>query len=106
MEREIRDLQAIASVYRKRGKPQLAAEILKTAADMQKTVLGPSNMEVAKTLYELGEVYCDLERFDDARQVFEEAVRIWGIHHPEAAQDLLNFTNALVRLQEQSESER
>jgi hypothetical protein len=61
VEQEIRELIGIASVYRKRGRLGLAADVLTTVLELQKQTYGPTSVEVTVTKCQLAELLAELK---------------------------------------------
>jgi uncharacterized protein HemY len=101
MDQEIKDLQAIAAVYKKRGKLALATQITHAILQMQESYYGHDSSAVAKTLSELGDLYCDQELFEQGRAYLTAAADLWHKHHPERT-DVILFADTLARLAEQT----
>ena len=104
VEQEIKDLQAIAAVYKKRGKLPLATQILHAVLQMQETLYGPASPAVAKTLSELGDLYCDRQMYDQGREYLSQAADLWQKQHPERL-DVILFADTLARLEQEQGKE-
>ena len=100
MDQEIKDLQAIAAVYRRRGKLPLATQIMHAVLQMQESYYGHNSSAVAKTLSELGDLYCDQQMFEQGREYLSRAADLWQAHHPERT-DVILFADTLARLEEE-----
>jgi tetratricopeptide (TPR) repeat protein len=105
LEREIKELKAIALLYRRRNRFALSLDILNAALDIEQSLYGTQSQQVALTLYQIGETLCDLSRYDEARSYFGRAVQIWQVLNPHDTESMLGYSNALTKLQEQATRE-
>lgn len=101
IEREIREVKRIAAVYASRGRLSLAIQILQTALELQTGLHGPNSLPCAETAYQIAELMCDNNQFDEARPYFERAVNAWQEQHPRDSISMMWYSEALMRLQEQ-----
>lgn len=100
VKQEIRDLKVIATVYKRRGKYTLAADVLNTVLQLEAQAYGPDSAEVALTKCELAEVLCELQQYKKARKLMMESASIWREHKPDGVGQAIEFTNALQQWQE------
>lgn len=98
-------MKKIAALYRRRRKLDSAAEILRTVTEMERRLFGPNSIAVATSIYELAEIYADLQLYDQARPLYEEAVTIWQTVHSQNPSDQMFYADALIRVQERSEKD-
>ncbi|MEO1629032.1 MAG: tetratricopeptide repeat protein, partial [Bacteroidota bacterium] len=68
----------IGKVYRKKGDYPKALSYLKRALEFRLDSLGRIDYNIAKTFFDMGQVYADLERRDTARQYFTDCLDILG----------------------------
>lgn len=101
IEREIREVKRIAAVYASRGRLSLAIQILKTALELQTGIHGPNGLPCAETAYQIAELMCDNNQFEEARPYFERAVNAWQEQHPRDSISMMWYSEALMRLQEE-----
>jgi tetratricopeptide (TPR) repeat protein len=105
LEREIREVKRIAALYARRGRLPLAIQILETALQLQRGTYGEYGLQCADTAYQIAELMCDNNQFNEARQYFEKAVDIWTHHHPNETKSMMWYTDALTRLQQNAEDD-
>jgi tetratricopeptide (TPR) repeat protein len=84
-----RALDGLADLRREIGRLQEAGELYLESADLLERVLGSRQPRLALTLHNLGVVYVEQERFDEAEAPLERALLIFeeamGADSPQAA---------------------
>lgn len=105
LDREIRELKAIATLYHRRGRFDLAVEILHSALAIESSSYTERSLPAAVTLYQIGEMLCDAGKYVDAKPYFEKAITIWQELHPTDTESMVYHSNALTRLQEHAKHE-
>jgi tetratricopeptide (TPR) repeat protein len=83
-----RALDGLADLRQETGRPREAGELYLESAELLERVLGPRQPRLALTLHNLGVVYVEQERFDEAEEPLERALFIFedalGADSPQA----------------------
>jgi len=70
-------LNNLAALYGTQGNDSLAESYLKRAQDINERTFGPSHPRVAATLSLLAQVYHKQHKYDQAKQLYNQAITIW-----------------------------
>ena len=70
-------VKRLALWYRREGFIAQCERLFRVAICMQEREVGPQHIAVAISLYQLGEVYADLDKYDIAEQYYRRASEIY-----------------------------
>jgi serine/threonine-protein kinase len=90
---------SLSNAYIRAGRPELALDYMKKAADGALAKFGEKHVKTAHFLKNLGTVYGSQRRWADAAALTERAVRIEAELYPAGSPDVVNGLNNLGSLQ-------
>jgi tetratricopeptide (TPR) repeat protein len=97
-------VKRLALWYRREGFFAQCERLFRIAICMQERELGSNHIGVAVSLYQLGEIYADLDKYDVADKYYKRATEIYELQQKDVAQPLWHL-NALLHLHELAQKE-
>jgi tetratricopeptide (TPR) repeat protein len=97
-------VKRLALWYRREGFYAQCERLFRVAICMQERELGPTHLRLAVSLYQLGEIYADLDKYDVADEYYKRATDIYELQKSKSPEPLWHL-NALLHLHELAQQE-